>query len=68
MPFKGKLINQTWENGKKNPVILGPILASRIFSWVLPVLDEKAIIIFNFMKKFWPKLHKMAKKLILDQI
>ena len=33
MKFKGKLVNQTWENGKKK-LISGPILARLVQIWV----------------------------------
>ena len=47
MQFHGKLMSQTWENGKKK-VILGATLVCltqiwtpKNFSWVLPLLDVR---------------------------
>ena len=41
MQFQGKLMNQTWKNGKKK-LVLGPILAHLAQIWVT-----------NFLKKIW---------------
>ena len=47
MQFKGKLINQTWENGKN--LILGPILAQ-----LAQILGSKTFLVnFTYVSHSW---------------
>ena len=74
MQFKGKLMNQTWENGEN--LIPDLILARLTQIWAPKFFFVcftstrcqallQAIIIFDFNENMWSKLKKMAKNLIL---
>ena len=77
MPFKRKLMNQTWEHAKKPNLEsdfgpFGPNLGKKHFLWVLPVLDVRHCrkLSSNSISRqnLWFKLKKMAKCLILGLI
>ena len=72
MKFQGKLIKQTWENGKKKPVsgptlaLLAQIWAQKNFLWILPVLDVRHCCKLSLhaisSKNNKPNLRKWGKK------
>ena len=77
MQFQGKIMNQTWENGKKtnfgpNFDSFGPNLGYNFFSWVLPLLDVRHCCKLSFYtiskKANDPNWRKWQKKLILGLI
>ena len=73
MQFKGKLMNQTWENGKKpnlgsdfglfDPNV-GPQNLSREFTSTSSYTLFQVIILWNFKKKIMNQIEKMAKNLV----
>ena len=74
MQFKGKLMNQTWENGEN--LIPDLILARLTQIWAPKFFFVcftstrcqallQVIIVFDFNENMWSKLKKMAKNLIL---
>ena len=71
MQFQGKLMNETWENGKKPSFKLnfGP---QKTFLWILPHLDVrhycKLSLYLTSRKTKKTKLEKMVKNLVLSPI
>ena len=65
MKFKGKLKNQTCENGKKKLTLacFGPNLVYKILSWVLTLLDVKHCV--QFPEKLIHQTRKNGKNLVL---
>ena len=77
MQFQGKLMNQTWENGKNpnfgpNFGTFVPNLGFNFFLWILPLLDVttccKLLLYAISRETNEPNLKKWQKKLVLGPI
>ena len=73
--IKGKIKNQTWENGKKKKTNFGPDFAPNLvpktFSEVLPLLDVKRYKLWSYLisrDNNESNLKKWQKKLVLGLI